>query len=626
MFFFKYTDNENEKNHNANNSELNQKTSIENQSEENVINQEETPKTNYIETLDKIEKDHIDLMERIAKPCRSTHERFTDVSKLDAIRKELEDSPYKETYDLGVTSIWTKVPLEELPNQILLVSSHIDVVPNITHCYSELNENGFLHGTYDNLATNAAEVIMMKEEDFPSNIVFAFNGDEETGGCAGAKEVAKKLTDMGKSVNLCVALDVTWEGFDDDKLFSLENLTYGKLGVALNEFVARSVLRIENDETDFCFIKANKHNIPTTFQKECPEVIEKSTGMYDEAFAYRDVGLPACSVCIPTEGDMHSNSGLYVKQPVFEGYILSLTSLLYSLCKEKEYLIESYKVARQNLVEKAKEIEFPKQKYYTWEPSNYSDGYNSNFYNYSDDIFSPDLSNKNWYIEEFEDIVPDLIEFADNYTFSSIFCDEAYDRIPEEYRYKYYENNGLDNIASYFTKKEEQEKLDSNIRQFLNGIYNEAQELKAKYNENYMGYINDDYDDYDDFPDNRIKTSYYEDNMIDTNNMEFQDWYVEEFSSLIPDLMELAEEYGPGCEEEFLSEVDIPQDYKADYVIYNYDSKYLSPEERQEVKDVCTNFLRGIYQTANYNYEEEYDEDELNDETEQNYTDYGDFE
>lgn len=495
MFFFKYTNNEDKTNNKENEPDLNSET---------INTVEEAPKTNYRDTLDKIEMDHIDLMERIAKPCRSTHERFTDVSKLDAIRKELEDSPYKETYDLGVTSIWTKVPFEELPSEILLVSSHIDVVPNITHCYSELDENGFLHGTYDNLATNAAEVIMMKEEDFPNNIVFAFNGDEETGGCAGAKEVAKKLVDMGKNVNLCVALDVTWEGFDDDKLFSLENLTYGKLGFALNEFVARSVLRIENDETDFCFIKANKHNIPKTFQINCPEVIEKSTGMYDEAFAYRDVGLPACSICIPTDGDMHSNSGLYVKQPVFEGYILSLTSFLYSLCKEKEYLIDSYKVARQNLTEKAKAIEFIRPKS-TW-----------SYYNDED--------------------------------------------------YSITDNNFLSNPGTY--------------------------------------------------------TSYYEDRMIEEMLLDQDrinadsDWYIPEFSEMVSDLIELAREYGPGCEEEFISELEIPDEFKNDYAINNYEHAHLTKEEKKEIDNVCTEFLRGIYQSVYEKYDYDYNGE--------NYMDYMD--
>ena len=62
---------------------------------------------------------------------------------------------------------------------------------------------------------------MMKEQDFPNNVVFAFSGEEETGRMLGAKNVAKLLYPEHRLI--CIALDVTYEGFDNNSLYTVEN-------------------------------------------------------------------------------------------------------------------------------------------------------------------------------------------------------------------------------------------------------------------------------------------------------------------------------------------------------------------------------------------------------------------
>lgn len=356
--------------------------------------------------LDKVDLEHTEILQDLSHICRSSKTGFTDISRIEAIREELADTEYKETYSQdGVYSLWSKVPIDKLPKDVLIISSHIDTVPEITNCYSELNEEtGILHGTYDNMITNTAAVIMMKEHDFPNNVVFAFSGEEETGRMLGAKNVAKLLYPEHRLI--CVALDVTYEGFDNNSLYTIENfIECGKgapLGpdkeIALNR-LARMLLDMEPDtEQTFTFVKANKRHVPTQLPEK---FMSKSSGMCDEAYGYRDEGFVTMSVCIPTDGDMHSNSGLKCKQPVFEGYILSLTSLIYELTNSHKQLIEVYKIARSNLVEKAKEISIPKPQYYynddDYDYDDYDDYLDTYYYNKSFGINNDYYVNKNNY-------------------------------------------------------------------------------------------------------------------------------------------------------------------------------------------------------------------------------------
>lgn len=328
--------------------------------------------------FDKIDLEHTKMIENLSHICRSSKNGFIDISRIEAIRKELKDSEYQETYSQeGCYSLWSKVPLSELPPDVLIISSHIDTVPEITNCYSNLNkDNGVLHGTYDNMITNTASVIMMKEQDFPDNVVFAFTGEEETGRTLGAKNVANLLASEHRLI--CIALDVTYEGFNNNSLYTVENfIECGKgapLGSnkkdALNR-LARMITDMEPDtERTITFVMANKRHVPTQLPKE---LFSKNNGMYDEAYAYRDEGFVTMSICIPTDGNMHSNSGLKCKQPVFEGYILSLTSMIYELTNSHKQLIEAYKIARANLVEKAKEITIYQPYYSNYNIPDYQD-------------------------------------------------------------------------------------------------------------------------------------------------------------------------------------------------------------------------------------------------------------
>lgn len=350
---------------------------------------QETKKMEFTEE----ELNHAKILEDLSLINRSSKHKFTEDTRLRKIRELLAETEYSETFTQQCFSLWSKVPLSELPKDIILISSHTDVVGSITKCSSKLDEeSGFYTGTYDNQGTNAALVIMMKEHIIPDNVVFAFTGDEETGRCAGAKQTVALLRSLGKNP-ICIALDVTYEGYYQNKLYSLENLTGAEQGIDFVNRIAKSAMTIEpEDANTFCFVAANKHTIPTTIDNSHDS---KTTGMYDEAFAYRDVSCKAMSVCLPCFGEMHSNSGVKVKQPVFEGYIFSLVSLIYEITHTHEQMIEAFKTVRKELVKKAKEVQtlayhenYSSSSYYNYESamSRYFHNYDETEYEDDDEI------------------------------------------------------------------------------------------------------------------------------------------------------------------------------------------------------------------------------------------------
>ena len=66
--------------------------------------------------------------------------------------------------------------------------------------------------------------------------------------------------------------------------------------------------------------------------------------------------MNAFSLCLPCEGEMHANSGVKVRQPVFEGYVHALESILYAFTKTHLDLVEAKKLDMTALTEKTKEL------------------------------------------------------------------------------------------------------------------------------------------------------------------------------------------------------------------------------------------------------------------------------
>jgi hypothetical protein len=269
-------------------------------------------------------------LKQMQVPCRSNFFYFTDTKRLKAIENCLKDSPY---YCIGKGKLFNLYgkeaahPLKDA-DKILLISTHVDTVSNITKmsCLQNVKE-GLLKGTFDNTVTNAVCVNMMKYQTLPDNVLFTFNGDEETGRCNGAKEVIKHLNRMGIESDriIPVALDVTYEGYDKENDFTIENMFSDKIDHPLIAFLDEAMGDDGKPFTNYTYVAPGRTCIPTNIPKDC---ISKENSWYDEGVAYHSMGLPAFSFCIPCgEGDMHSNEGVLIHADTFLRYEQSLTLL-----------------------------------------------------------------------------------------------------------------------------------------------------------------------------------------------------------------------------------------------------------------------------------------------------------
>ena len=268
-----------------------------------------------------------EVLEQIAKPARSNKNGFYDLSKLEAIEQLLQaqQSPFTCIQKTNYTWMFGKrEPIEG--ENVVLVSTHADIVTSIVNPFSELDEEtGYFKGTYDNLSTNAMCTSLMINQDLPENVFFAFNAEEETGRCLGAADALSYIKATTKKEPIVLALDVTDEGYENDRLFTVEGLH------GANEFSRRKMIEIllstEGTTQSFEILKLKKKDdmscIPEAYQNE-------ETTVFDESIYYAGQNCNSCSLCLPGDGQMHNEQGFYVKAPVMRGYEVSLLANIYA--------------------------------------------------------------------------------------------------------------------------------------------------------------------------------------------------------------------------------------------------------------------------------------------------------
>lgn len=301
---------------------------------------------------DKI-KDTLDsVLERISLPARSnSKEGFTITDKLDAIDKVLEDSVYKKVYSTKNCVIYGKGTPKK-GDKCILVSSHADIVSGITKVSSEYKDR-YYHGTYDNLGTNASAVSIMLNDNklIDNNVYFAFTAEEETGLCTGAKDAFVFITENSRVNPTCIALDVTDEGYEENELISIEGLRGSK---QMQTILHDKLVELDGDSLSFGVTKASSKEY-TPFEDA---YITCDYTEFDEGLFYgKNLDQDAFSCCLPTDGYMHSNAGLDVKESAFIGYIYSLDTLLQALTNTLDKSkIPDVKAFKDYLVYKTEQI------------------------------------------------------------------------------------------------------------------------------------------------------------------------------------------------------------------------------------------------------------------------------
>lgn len=238
-----------------------------------------------------------DLINRIAVPCRDDGERFTDDSRLRAIADELAGKKWRVWQTDTLCRIYAREGFDPAKPS-LVFSSHADMVAQC--CYADCNGDVW-RGSFDNLITNAALVWNMREDRFGPQVLVAFTGDEEKDS-RGADQVVRILNGNGVPIQFVIATDVTEEGWDEGKSFTIENLLCGE-----KQNVAETLCQM----------------LPLVAGLDSqPKVIVE--GDVDEAWEYNEFDLPCCSVCLPCRGDMHSEQGVAVRAEAVLRYVVAL--------------------------------------------------------------------------------------------------------------------------------------------------------------------------------------------------------------------------------------------------------------------------------------------------------------
>lgn len=243
------------------------------------------------------------ILERIAVRGEDDGEMFTNTARVDAIAECLKESCWKLYHDGDLAKIYVQRDFD-LEKPVVVVSSHVDMVAE--RCYAKCDDE-LWKGSFDNLITNAVIVACMKENAFNGNVIVAFTGDEEAeDGFGGADEVAETLSEQGISVEYIVVTDVTGEGWNYRKAFTIEN-----------------VLPEDEELRQQRMVESLQEAVAEIDNNPCVIV----DGDPDEAWEYDEYELPCCSVCLPCKGDMHSEEGVEIRSAGIKAYAEALAAV-----------------------------------------------------------------------------------------------------------------------------------------------------------------------------------------------------------------------------------------------------------------------------------------------------------
>ncbi len=274
--------------------------------------------------INRNKKGAIKLLKDVNVLCRDNGIRFNsdESERIDVIKEKLKGTDYNILQkDLFI--LCHKKDLTQYGDDTTLISTHIDCKKSIgeaglSHCFSKRIGDNMLLGTYDNSITNAAVLHLMINNELLDNVIVAFTGDEEEG-CNGAQQVTEFLSEFGMNYR-CTVLDVTYEGWDENADFTIEN-NFWK-----DELGKKVISVVENDGSKWLFVPEDLKNIPDYIKKEN---INDEEALEDESWTYDENKVECFSLCLPVDGDMHKDEGVKARISSFYKYM----DILKKICK-----------------------------------------------------------------------------------------------------------------------------------------------------------------------------------------------------------------------------------------------------------------------------------------------------
>ena len=230
-----------------------------------------------------------ELLKQLTVDCKDDGVRFFKQDRIREIQSLLENSTYQLLYAGNLCLLYGKKTSME--HYRVLVSSHIDCV--YTECFVTEDSDEYWKGTFDNSATNAAIIDLMLEGALDDSVLIAFTGDEEKNS-AGAVEVLQLLQEKDCPIERAIVLDVTNEGWQDEADFSIENDRGFDI---ITGFQIVSLFQ--------------ESNLPCVFvhEAEPDETWEYYSYQTDER-----PRIPCLSLCLPVLGNMHEDTGVWLRK------------------------------------------------------------------------------------------------------------------------------------------------------------------------------------------------------------------------------------------------------------------------------------------------------------------------
>lgn len=255
------------------------------------------------------------LLQEISLPCYDNGTCFTDRTRLNKIEAIASETHYQYKKSAPLFTLFSKQPIESLGQDIVILSTHVDAVEDITEFYVNDINRRTVHGTLDNTATNAIALSLMIENALSDHVLVAFTANEEEDSL-GAIQLIEFLKKINKRA-FVIVLDVTYEDFDKAD-FTIENNFFyeHKIHQTVKELLLTRKI-------PFRFIPQDPMQIPDYIKFSHLERYSDGgikEALEDESWAYDELGIECFSLCLPVRGEMHDNCGVDCRKKSFSQY------------------------------------------------------------------------------------------------------------------------------------------------------------------------------------------------------------------------------------------------------------------------------------------------------------------